>query len=312
MEYQGEIMNQNKSNIHLNIEEEKEILAAAIDQSSVGILMTDIKGNIIYVNNAIENMSGYKTSELIGNNPSILKSGLTKRETYKKMWETISSGGIWNGEQINKRKDGTLYYEDSRITPIYNKNNELKYYLAVKHDITERKVLESRLQEIAIRDGLTNAYNRRYLMDRLYRIADNYKRVRKEFSIAILDIDHFKSVNDKYGHLAGDVVLVELVRIINKTIRSYDILGRYGGEEFILVLPDTDKNEAYVIINRILNKIRNHTIIYDNNNINITFSAGIAGSSEIDIKSFNAEALINLADNRLYNAKDFGRDEVII
>ena len=312
MEYQGEIMNQNKSNIHLNIEEEKEILAAAIEQSSVGILMTDIKGNIIYVNSAIENMSGYKTSEFIGNTPSILKSGLTKQETYKKMWETISSGGIWNGEQINKRKDGTLYYEDSRITPIYNKNNELKYYLAVKHDITERKVLESRLQEIAIRDGLTNAYNRRYLMDRLYRIADNYKRVRKEFSIAILDIDHFKSVNDKYGHLAGDMVLIELVRIINKTIRSYDILGRYGGEEFILVLPDTDKNEAYVIINRILNKIRNHTIIYDNNNINITFSAGIAGSSEIDIKSFNAEALINLADNRLYNAKDFGRDEVII
>lgn len=305
-------MNQNKSNIHLNIEEEKEILAAAIEQSSVGILMTDIKGNIIYVNSAIENMSGYKTSEFIGNTPSILKSGLTKRETYKKMWETISSGGIWNGEQINKRKDGTLYYEDSRITPIYNKNNELKYYLAVKHDITERKVLESRLQEIAIRDGLTNAYNRRYLMDRLYRIADNYKRVRKEFSIAILDIDHFKSVNDKFGHLAGDMVLVELVRIINKTIRSYDILGRYGGEEFILVLPDTDKNEAYVIINRILNKIRNHTIIYHNNNINITFSAGIAGSSEIDIKVFNAEALINLADNRLYNAKDFGRDEVII
>lgn len=312
MKYQDKTMNLNKYNIHLDIEEEKEILAAAIEQSSVGILMTDIEGNIIYVNNAIENMSGYKTSELIGKTPSIIKSGLTKRETYTKMWQTISNGGIWNGEQINKRKDGTLYYEDSRITPIYNINNELKYYLAVKHDITERKVLESRLQEIAIRDGLTNAYNRRYLMDRLYGIADNYKRVGKEFSIAILDIDHFKSVNDKYGHLAGDTVLVELVKIINEGIRSYDILGRYGGEEFILVLPDTDKNEAYIIINRILNKIRNHTIVYGNNNINITFSAGIAGASEIDIKKFNAESLIGLADSRLYNAKDFGRDEVII
>lgn len=312
MEYQGGIMNQNKSNMYLNIEEEKEILAAAVEQSSVGILMTDIKGNIIYVNNAIENMSGYKVSELIGRNPSILKSGLTKRETYKKMWKTISNGEIWNGEQINKRKDGTLYFEDSRITPIYNKNKELKYYLAVKHDITERKALEGKLKEIAIRDCLTDAYNRSFLMERLNQIVDNFKRVRKEFSIVILDIDHFKGVNDRYGHLAGDMVLVELVQIINKTIRSYDILGRYGGEEFVLVLPDTDKNEAYIIINRILNKIRNHTTVYNNNNIKITFSAGIAGSSEIDINKFNVESLISLADSRLYNAKDFGRDEVII
>lgn len=312
MECHDEIISQNKSNMYLNIEEEKEILAEAIEQSSVGILMTDLEGNIIYVNNAIEHMSGYKVSELIGRNPRILKSGLTKTETYEKMWKTISNGQKWNGEQINKRKDGTLYFEDSRITPIYNKNKELKYYLAVKHDITERKALEGKLKEIAIRDCLTDAYNRSFLMERLNQIADNFKRVRKEFSIVILDIDHFKGVNDRYGHLAGDMVLVELVQIINKTIRSYDILGRYGGEEFILVLPDTNKDEAYIIINRILNKIRNHTTVYNNNNIKITFSAGIAGSSEIDIKEFNVEALISLADSKLYNAKDFGRDEVII
>lgn len=98
MESYEEIIDQNKSNIVLDIEEEKEILSAAIDQSSVGILMTDLKGNIIYVNNAIEKMSGYKMSELIGENPRIIKSGLIKKETYKKMWKTISSGNIWNGE----------------------------------------------------------------------------------------------------------------------------------------------------------------------------------------------------------------------
>lgn len=312
MEYYGEIMDKNKVNMFLDIEEEKEILSAAIDQSSVGILMTDLKGSIIYANNAIEKISGYKISELMGKNPRILKSGLTKDEVYKKMWKTISKGQIWNGEQINKRKDGTLYYEDSRITPIYDKDNNLKYYLAVKHDITERKELEERLQKIAMRDSLTDTYNRAYLMERLNQIIDKYKRHPEEFSLVMLDIDHFKKVNDQYGHLAGDMVLVELVNIINKQIRSYDILGRYGGEEFILVLPDTGKEEAYIIVNRILNKIRKNTFIYKDNKINITFSAGIVESSEIDKEELSVESLINLADSRLYNAKDTGRDEVVI
>lgn len=311
MENYEKNISKNKSNIFLDIEEEKEILSAAIDQSSVGIVMTDIEGDIIYVNNAMEKMSGYKESELIGKNPRILKSGLTKKEIYKKMWKAISIGGIWNGEQINKRKDGTFYYEDSRITPIYNKNNELKYYLAIKHDITERKQLEEKLKKIAIRDSLTDCYNRSYLMERLNQILDNYRRVGKDFSLVMLDIDHFKNVNDKYGHLAGDMVLVELVKIINEEIRSYDILGRYGGEEFILVLPDTNKEESYIIINRILNKIRENVFIYKNNKIKITFSAGIVESSEIDKDELSTESLISLADSRLYDAKDFGRDEVV-
>lgn len=312
MGYYGENMDIDKSNMFLDLEKEKEILSAAVNQSSVGILMTDLKGNIIYANNAMEDISGYKISELIGNNPRIIKSGLTKDEVYQEMWKTISSGGVWNGEQINKRKNGSLYYEDSRITPIYDKGKDLKYYLAIKHDITERKELEEKLRKMAIRDSLTDTYNRAYLMERLNRIIDKYKRVPEEFSLVILDIDHFKKVNDQYGHLAGDMVLVELVNIINKQIRSYDILGRYGGEEFILVLPDTGKEEAYIIVNRILNKIRKNTFIYKDNKINITFSAGIVESSEIDKEELSVESLINLADSRLYNAKDTGRDEVVI
>ena len=312
MGYYGENMDIDKSNMFLDLEEEKEILSAAVNQSSVGILMTDLKGNIIYANNAMEDISGYKISELIGNNPRIIKSGLTKDEVYQEMWKTISSGGVWNGEQINKRKNGSLYYEDSRITPIYDKGKDLKYYLAIKHDITERKELEEKLRKMAIRDSLTDTYNRAYLMERLNRIIDKYKRVPEGFSLVILDIDHFKKVNYQYGHLAGDMVLVELVNIINKQIRSYDILGRYGGEEFILVLPDTGKEEAYIIVNRILNKIRKNTFIYKDNKINITFSAGIVESSEIDKEELSVESLINLADSRLYNAKDTGRDEVVI
>ena len=225
------VIDKNKKNINMFLYnfDEKDILTTAIEQASVAIVLTDIEANIIYVNPAFEKISGYLAEELIGENPRIVKSELTPPETYEKMWETISNGGIWNGEQINKRKDGSLYYEDSRITPIYDKNNKLMYYLGVKHDITERKELEAKLQEMAIRDPLTNAYNRRYLMERLTQIEDNYKRVEKVFSLGILDIDSFKDINGFYGHQAGDYILVEFVKLLNNCIRSYDILSRYGG-----------------------------------------------------------------------------------
>lgn len=312
MKHYQEIIDQNKSNMALDITGEKEILASAIEQSSVGILMTDLKGYIIYANDAMEDISQYKPSELIGNHSSIIKSSLTKDETYKEIWQAVSSGEVWSGDQESKRKDGTIYYEELRVTPIYDKNKECKYYLSVRHDITERKELEKELQKIAMKDCLTNCYNRSYLMERLDQMLDNYKRVPKKFSLVVLDIDHFKNVNDQYGHLAGDMVLVELVKIINKEIRSYDIFGRYGGEEFILILPDTDKEHAYMIINRIRNKIKKHIFIYENNKIKITFSAGIAEAIEIDKDKLGVECLISLADSRMYNAKECGRNEVVI
>ena len=144
-----------------------------------------------------------------------------------------------------------------------------------------------------MKDCLTDSYNRAYLIERLHQMSDNYRRVRKEFSLIILDIDYFKKVNDEHGHLAGDMVLVQLVKIINKEIRSYDLLGRYGGE-------------AYRLINRILNIIRKKNFVYDGNNIQITFSAGVVGSSEVEIADLGVESLISLADSRLYMAKEIG------
>jgi diguanylate cyclase (GGDEF)-like protein/PAS domain S-box-containing protein len=304
--------NKCKEKIYFDSEQERKILSTAIEQSSVVILITDIEGTIIYVNSAFEKVTGYSRDDAIGKTPRILKSGLTSPEIYEKMWFTISNGGTWNGEQINKRKDGSLYYEDSRITPIYNKEGKLTYYLAIKHDITERKLLETKLKEIAIRDPLTNTYNRWYLMERFHQIIDNYKRVKNPFSLVILDIDFFKEINDSYGHQAGDYILTNFANIVNQNIRSYDIFGRYGGEEFILLLPDTDKENAYILVKRILNIIRNNPFIYEDIGIKLTFSSGIIESSEISLDKVSVDELIKVADSRLYEAKQTGRNKIVI
>lgn len=300
-------------NFHVleEIEKEKEILLEAIEQSSVSIVMTDTNGDIVYVNSTFERLTGYSFEEVLGRNPRILKSGLTDDQVYEDLWATISKGQVWRGEQINKRKDGSFYFEESRITPIFNKNDELVYYFAIKHDITERKVLEDRLKEVAIKDALTGVYNRYYLMDRLNQLVEGYKRLGDTFTLAILDLDLFKIINDTYGHHAGDLVLKEFASIIQDNIRPYDILARYGGEEFILVFPKTNLDKAYMVLSRILNKIRKTDFSYEGRPISLTFSGGISEITELEGGKISVNQILRLSDKKLYKAKELGRNNIV-
>lgn len=178
-------------------------------------------------------------------------------------------------------------------------------------DITERKCLEQRVKELSIRDPLTGLYNRRYIYQRLDEIKAEYSRKKNSFCVSILDIDHFKKVNDRFGHTAGDVVLKEFSHLINSTIRQYDILGRVGGEEFLIITSQASKSETVDMMERIRSIIRKTDFEYEQNKIKITCSCGISESSEIDQRSFSIEEMINLADRRLYKSKDFGRDIIV-
>ncbi len=175
-------------------------------------------------------------------------------------------------------------------------------------DITEQKTLEQRIHELAIRDPLTEIYNRRYIFERLDEIVAEYERVGRNFCISILDIDHFKAVNDTYGHQAGDFVLREFALTIGNSIRQYDLLGRYGGEEFIIVSPNVGSRETVKLIERIMVLVRQRALTFKGKEIRFTFSCGVADSSELPRQSFSIEALVSLADDRLYAAKEGGRD----
>ena len=157
-------------------------------------------------------------------------------------------------------------------------------------------------------DQLTGALNRRGLDDALVREAARAERNRTPLCIALIDIDNFKKINDSFGHQVGDIVLVHLVAIIKETIRTNDLIGRYGGEEFLLLLPDSRIDEATAVMVRLQRKLAGKPISWGNQQLLVTFSAGVAprhaGESEA--------VLINRADQALYEAKRVGKDRIIV
>jgi diguanylate cyclase (GGDEF)-like protein len=189
---------------------------------------------------------------------------------------------------------------------------ELDLLLASIQRAIQKRRLEARnlqlvkeLEEMAIRDPLTGLYNHRHMHTCLSEEIARALRYEHPFSIMMIDIDHFKQVNDSYGHLVGDFVLKRMVRLFEEHMRLTDTIFRYGGEEFIILLPETEKNEALLVADRLLDTIRSHTFDCDGNRVRITISIGSAMFPE---EARDIPSLIGLADRRLYRAKKKGRD----
>lgn len=189
---------------------------------------------------------------------------------------------------------------------------ELDLLLASIQRAIQKRRLEARnlqlvkeLEEMAIRDPLTGIYNHRHMHACLSEEIVRALRYEHPFSIMMIDIDHFKQVNDSHGHLVGDFVLKRMVRLFEEHLRRCDTIFRYGGEEFIILLPETEKNEAMLVADRLLGAIRSHTFDCDGNRVHITISIGSAMFPE---EASDVPTLIGLADRRLYRAKKMGRD----
>ena len=166
-------------------------------------------------------------------------------------------------------------------------------------------------EKLVITDDLTGIYNRRYLMHRLKEEVKRVKRYNYYFSILLFDIDYFKNVNDTFGHLAGDEVLKKITKIVEKQIREVDIFARYGGDEFVLVLPWTDLQGATTLANRLLQVVSDFEIkIIDvEQNIRVTLSIGIATYPE-DVAPDDITGILQKADKAMYNAKKTGRNRI--
>lgn len=275
-----------------------------VEQSPNVIIITDLDANIEYVNPAFVKTTGYSQPEVVGKNPRILQSGKTAVSVYQDMWERLTNAESWYGELINQRKDGTEYTESVNISPMRDHEGTITHYLGIKEDISDRKRAEERVQYLAHYDALTGLPNRTQLDDHLNYALHLAKRSNGHLAVMFLDLDNFKDINDTLGHSVGDALLIELADRIRKTSREEDTVSRLGGDEFILLLPNTDASGAAEVAQKMLSVISEPYHV-DPHDLAITASIGIA------IYPFDGpdmETLSRNADAAMYRAKQEGRN----
>jgi diguanylate cyclase (GGDEF)-like protein len=245
-----------------------------------------------------------------------------ERGIFKDLWDTIKAKKPWHGIVKNMKRDGRQYIVDSTIIPILDVDGDVIEYMAVRHDITEleetkeqlrsinqamkNKVDElhsmtSSLEEQANIDKLTGIYNRDKFEESFsFLIKDSHKRDRK-LSLLLFDIDHFKDINDTYGHQTGDSVLKELTELISANIKTSDVFARWGGEEFVILLPDTDLDGSYLFAEKLRKLVKAHdfTVI---GRMSVSFGVGELTEYE------NKTTLFEKVDKALYQAKNKGRN----
>ena len=281
-----------------------QLLSQAVEQMDEMVRITDIDGNIVYANPATTQITQYSEDEMLGRNSRMFQSGKHSKDFYKKLWETILSGHTYRNTLVNKKKDGTIFHEEKIISPLKNEQGVIRYFISTGHDISNRVALEEKLQQLATKDALTGVYNRYKLNSK---IEDEIKRADRygdTFGLAMLDIDHFKKVNDTFGHDVGDYVLQELSRIILKSIRETDSFGRWGGEEFMLLLPHTSNKQVVEIAEKLRTTVQNHTFKHVDK---ITISIGVTLYKQKE----GISQLLKRADIALYEAKRNGRNQVV-
>ncbi|MCF7989840.1 MAG: EAL domain-containing protein [Thiohalocapsa sp.] len=288
-------------------------IAAAAFQAQEGIIITDADANIERVNAAFTRITGYTPAEVEGRNPNVLKSGRHPKNFYVDMWQRIREEGYWEGEIWNKCKDGGLVLEWLTISAVKDEEAATTHYVGSFVDITERKRSEDRIHELAFFDSLTGLANRRLLRERLGHAMSNGERGGQVGAVLMLDLDHFKNLNDTRGHDAGDALLVEVARRLDRCVRQSDTVARLGGDEFVVLLEDlgTDLSQASHAADLVAEKIRRVARKdYDLPGVkdfHATCSVGVTLYRGLDD---SVEDVLKQADVALYEAKRAGRDAV--
>lgn len=262
---------------------------------------TKTDSTIIDISHAFINSSGYSKSELIGQKMSAIKNPNRDKAIIKDLWETILSKKTWIGEIKNRKKDGTEYWLEQHVIPVLDESNTISSIVSIGIDITAKKELE----KFATIDKLTGIYNRRRIEEFLEIEMEVAKRHSQPLSLILVDIDHFKSVNDTYGHQVGDMVLSQTTKIISQNLRKSDIFGRWGGEEFVVICPQTNKNETFVLAEKLRVAIEEHEFEKVGHK---TICLGIAELEHDD----NEKILVERADKALYEAKNSGRNRAVV
>lgn len=284
----------------LEAEEKLRLQAAIFEYSDEGIMVTDVSQRILSVNKAFTKITGYDAAEVIGQLPSLFKSGLHDPEFYRDMNAAIVGNGHWIGELWNRRKSGENYPAWMSISGVHNKDGAITHYFAVFTDLTERKNAEKQIYRLAYYDVLTGLPNRAMLHTLLRQSLVEAQRHGAHGAVMFVDLDRFKQINDTLGHSPGDFLLKEVARRLLECLRNEDIVTRIGGDEFVVALVDIAKREhASIVARKILTNLARPVQIHGHE-LRITASIGISIYPD---DGDDAETLIRNADVAMYRAK---------
>ncbi len=285
--------------------QELQLMATVVESTSEAIVITDLGGNIILVNEAFCRECGYEASELLGRNPRILKSGRHGAQFYKELWSRLAAEGSWAGEIWNRTKAGTIHPEWLTINLLRDAEGERSCYVGVSTDISLMKETEDRLNQLAYYDTLTKLPNRALFKDRLALAILQAQRYGHRLALLMIDLDRFKFVNDALGHEAGDKLLVEVAQRITQRIRASDTVCRLGGDEFTVILDRIGRGENAGIVARGIITELNSPFSLEGRDVFVGASIGISIFPEDD---GCAEGLTRKADAAMYQAKAEGRN----
>ncbi len=287
-----------------NAQNELVLASAVFEKMNDGVLITDSNKRIIMINNAFSKISGYTFEEIKGKTPSVFSSGWNDSSLYEEMWSDIDKKKKWDGEIINRKKDGTTYTAKHIIMALYNDSNILTNYIAITNDISDMKKQEKLIHNLAYYDFLTALPNRILFEEHVSSRIPKMERYNKKMALFFIDMDNFKNINDTLGHFVGDKFLVEVVKAIKGLIRKEDTFARFGGDEFAILIEDIDIIANIIpLANKIINKFSMPVEVND-----AKLYSGISMGVSIfpdDAKTY--EGLIKAADTAMYQVKNSGK-----
>jgi diguanylate cyclase (GGDEF)-like protein/PAS domain S-box-containing protein len=242
---------------------------SVMDEGSI-VTKSDLKGNITYANDNFYKVTGYSKKETIGSPHNIVRDPTAPKSVFENLWKTIKSKKVWKGILKNKKKDGSFYWVDIVIQPILNSKEEIIEYIAVRHEITELVKQREKLNDLVSKDLLTNLGNR-------FKLTNDIKNNSKN-SIAILNVDNFRQVNDFYGHIFGDKLIKKISKILSSLIASQDQykLYRLQGDEFVILTEQNSNDLFYDRVRNIVNFISNDNIEVDAEQLSVKLTAAIS------------------------------------
>jgi diguanylate cyclase (GGDEF)-like protein/PAS domain S-box-containing protein len=287
-------------------------VADAAMESQEAIVISDANNRIIYINNAYSKLTGYSKEDALGKTSDIVKSGCHDQAFYQQMWFELSQNKFWQGEIWDRRKNGEIYPKWLTINAVSGPDDVIHNYVGVFTDLSEHKEAKDAIYRLAFYDPLTDLPNRRLLNDRMQLALSNSNRSLYYGAVLMMDLDHFKFINDTMGHAVGDLLLIELAQCLKKSIREGDTVARLGGDEFVIMLEILSKDarqaalHAEMLARKIL-KSASEPFLINGKELHCTLSIGV---SMFSLPSTSSEEMLKRADVAMYQAKSAGRNGV--